>query len=131
MFGAYVAGLDAGYAFNTWPLMGETFYPAGAEWMEPALRNFADNPVTVQFVHRWLAFVVAGLAVALAVRAWLRGLRIEAAALIGAITAQITLGILTILSGVQIDIAVAHQGMAVMLLASMLTTGHRLGEAPV
>jgi len=128
MFGAYVAGLDAGYAFNTWPRMGESFYPAGAEWMQPALRNFADNPVTVQFVHRWLAFVVAGLAVALAVRAWLRGLRIEAAALIGAVTAQITLGILTILSGVKIDIAVAHQGMAVMLLAALLTSGHRLGE---
>jgi len=128
MFGAYVAGLDAGYAFNTWPRMGESFYPAGAEWMQPALRNFADNPVTVQFVHRWLAFVVAGLAVALAVRAWLRGLKIEGAALIGAVTAQITLGILTILSGVKIDIAVAHQGMAVILLAAVLTSGHRLGE---
>jgi len=130
MFGAYVAGLDAGYAFNTWPLMGETFYPAGAEWMQPALRNFADNPVTVQFVHRWLAFVVAGFAIWLGLKAWLRGLRLEAAALIGAVTAQITLGILTILSGVQINIAVAHQAMAVLLLGAMLTAAHRLGEAP-
>jgi cytochrome c oxidase assembly protein subunit 15 len=130
MFGAYVAGLDAGYAFNTWPLMGETFYPAGAEWMQPALRNFADNPVTVQFVHRWLAFVVAGFALWLGLKAWLRGLRMEAAALIGAVTAQIILGILTILSGVQIDIAVTHQGMAVLLLAAMITAAHRLGETP-
>ena len=107
--------------------MGETFYPVGAEWMEPALRNFADNPVTVQFVHRWLAFVVAGLALALALRAWLRGLRMEAAALIGAVTAQIMLGILTILSGVQIDIAVAHQGMAVLLLGAVITASHALG----
>ena len=130
MFGAYVAGLDAGYAFNTWPRMGEDFYPAGAEWMQPALRNFADNPVTVQFVHRWLAFVVAGFALWLGLKAWLRGLRMEAAALIGAVTAQIILGILTILSGVKIDIAVTHQGMAVLLLAAMITAAHRLGETP-
>jgi cytochrome c oxidase assembly protein subunit 15 len=128
MFGAYMAGLDAGYAFNTWPKMGEDWYPAGADWMEPALRNFADNPVTVQFVHRWLAFVVAGFAVAVGLKAWLRGLRMEAAALIGAVAAQITLGILTLLSGVQIDIAVTHQGMAVLLLAAMVTAAHRLGE---
>jgi cytochrome c oxidase assembly protein subunit 15 len=130
MFGAYVAGLDAGYAFNTWPKMGEDWYPAGADWMEPMLRNFADNPVTVQFVHRWLAFVVAGFALAIGLKAWLRGLRTEAAALIGAVTAQITLGILTILSGVQIDIAVTHQAMAVLLLAAMVTAAHRLGERP-
>ena len=129
MFGAYMAGLDAGYAFNTWPKMGEDWYPAGADWMQPALRNFADNPVTVQFVHRWLAFVVAGFAIALGVRAWLRGLRLEAVALIGAVTAQITRGILTILSGVQIEIAVGHQAMAVLLLAAMVTAAHRLGEA--
>jgi cytochrome c oxidase assembly protein subunit 15 len=130
MFGAYVAGLDAGYAFNTWPRMGTDWYPVGADWLQPALRNFADNPVTVQFVHRWLAFVVAGLAVALGLKAWLRGARMEAAALIGAVTAQIMLGILTIRSGVRIDIAVTHQAMAVLLLAAMLNAAHRLGEAP-
>jgi cytochrome c oxidase assembly protein subunit 15 len=129
MFGAYVAGLDAGFAFNTWPKMGEDWYPAGADWMEPALRNFADNPVTVQFVHRWLAFLVAGFALALGFRAWRRGFGLEATALLGAVLAQITLGILTILSGVQLDIAVAHQAMAVLLLAAMITAAHRLGEA--
>jgi cytochrome c oxidase assembly protein subunit 15 len=129
MFGAYMAGLDAGYAFNTWPKMGENWYPAGADWLQPALRNFADNPVTVQFVHRWLAFVVAGFAVALGIRCWARGLRLEAAALVGAVSAQIMLGILTLLSGVQIDIAVSHQAMAVLLLGAMVTAAHRLGEA--
>ena len=128
MFGAYVAGLDAGYAFNTWPKMGDEFYPAGAEWMRPALRNFADNPVVVQFVHRWLAFIVAGVAFRLALTAWLRGFRQESALLAGAVVAQILLGILTLLSGVQIDIAVAHQGMAVLLLGAMVAAAHRLGE---
>jgi cytochrome c oxidase assembly protein subunit 15 len=129
MFGAYVAGLDAGFAFNTWPKMGGEWYPAAAEWLQPALRNFVDNPVTVQFVHRWLAFGVATLALWLAARSWARGLRLEAVALAGAVCAQILLGILTILSGVEIEIAVAHQGMAVLLLAAMVANAHRLGEA--
>ena len=128
MFGAYVAGLDAGYAFNTWPKMGADWYPAGADWLQPALRNLADNPVTVQFVHRWLAFVVAGLAVALALRVFRRGFGLESAALVGAVICQITFGIFTILSGVQIQIAVGHQAMAVLLLAAMVTAAHRLGE---
>jgi heme a synthase len=128
LFGAYVAGLDAGYAFNSWPKMGENWYPAGAEWLRPALRNFADNPITVQFVHRWLAFAAAALLIWLGLRAWLRGLRAEGSALIGTVLAQLLLGILTLLSGVRIEIAVAHQAMAVLLLAATINAAHRLGE---
>ena len=129
LFGAYVAGLEAGYAFNTWPLMGDEWFPAGTPMLEPFLRNLADNPIVVQFVHRWLAFAVAGVAIWLGARAWDRGFRPEAAALIGAVIVQILLGILTILSGVQIDIAVAHQGMAALLLGAMLVAAHRLKAA--
>jgi heme a synthase len=128
MFGAYMAGLDAGYAFNSWPLMGDEIFPAATQWMRPLIRNFADNPVVVQFVHRWLAFVVAALAIWLGTRAWRRGYWQEGALLIGAVSAQILLGILTILSGVEIDIAVAHQAMAVLLLGASVTAVHRLGE---
>jgi cytochrome c oxidase assembly protein subunit 15 len=129
LFGAYVAGLDAGYAFNTWPRMGDEWYPAGADWLQPALRNFADNPIMVQFVHRWLAFVVALAAIWLGLRAWFAGLRWEGGTLIAAVFAQIQLGILTLLSGVRIEIAVAHQAMAALLLAAMVAAAHRLGEA--
>ena len=128
MFGAYAAGLDAGQYFETWPWMNGEFYPAGYEWMQPMLRNFVDNPITVMFVHRWLAFIAAALALWLAAKAWLARLRWEAAMLAGAVIAQIQLGILTVISGVRIDIAVAHQGMAVLLLGAMVTTAHRLGE---
>ncbi|HYI48758.1 MAG TPA: COX15/CtaA family protein [Allosphingosinicella sp.] len=128
MFGAYAAGLDAGRYFGTWPSMNGEFYPAGYEWMRPALRNFVDNPITVIFVHRWLAFIVAAVALWLAVRAWLARRRWEAAMLAGAVVIQIQLGILTVLSGVLIDIAVAHQGMAVLLLAATVTAANRLGE---
>ncbi|WP_206185429.1 COX15/CtaA family protein [Sphingosinicella sp. CPCC 101087] len=128
LFGAYVAGLEAGYAFNSWPRMGDEWFPAEAPMLEPFLRNFADNPVMVQFVHRWLAFVVAALVVWLGTRAWSQGLRSEATMLVGAVVIQILLGILTLLSGVQIDIAVAHQGMAALLLAAVILAAHRLGE---
>ncbi len=128
LFGAYVAGLDAGYAFNSWPKMGDEWFPAETEMYDVLLRNFVDNPIVVQFVHRWLAFVVAAVAIWLGLRAWARGFRQDGAALIGAVLAQILLGILTLLSGVEIDIAVAHQGMAALLLAAMATAAHRLGE---
>jgi heme a synthase len=91
MFGAYVAGLDAGYAFNSWPRMGDHVFPPETAMLEPFLANLVDNPIVVQFIHRWL-------------------------------------GIATLLSGVDIMIAVAHQAMAVLLLAALLITAHRLGE---
>lgn len=128
MFGAYVAGLDAGFAFNSWPKMGGEWFPSGVPMLEPFIRNFADNPIVVQFVHRWLAFLVAAAALWIAARAWARGFRLEAFALAGAVGAQILLGILTLLSGVRIEIAVAHQGMAVLLLGAMITAAHRIGE---
>ncbi|MEA3042062.1 MAG: heme a synthase [Sphingomonadales bacterium] len=128
LFGAYVAGLEAGYAFNTWPRMGEDWFPAGTPMLRPFLANFADNPVVVQFVHRWLAFAVAGVAIALALAAWRARLRGAAAALVAALLIQLLLGILTILSGVEIRIAVAHQAMAVMLLGTVVFAAHRLGE---
>ena len=128
LFGAYVAGLEAGYAFNSWPKMGDEWFPADTPMMAPFLRNFADNPIVVQFIHRWLAFVAGGVAVWLGWRAWARVSWQDGGMLIGAVLVQILLGILTILSGVQIDIAVAHQGMAALLLAALLNASHRLGR---
>jgi cytochrome c oxidase assembly protein subunit 15 len=128
LFGAYVAGLDAGYAYSSWPKMGDEWFPADAPLLEPYLRNFADNPIMVQFVHRWLAFAVAAAAVVLARDAWLRGHRQSACALVAAVTVQILLGIFTLLSGVELWIAASHQGMAVLLLAAALVAAHRLGD---
>ena len=126
LFGAYVAGLNAGYAFNTWPLMGDELYPAAAPWLEPALRNFVDNPITVQFVHRWLAFGVLAMAIVLAVRAKRAGGRRESLFLHAAVGVQIVLGIATLLTGVHLHVAVAHQGMAVLVIAAFLLAAHRL-----
>jgi cytochrome c oxidase assembly protein subunit 15 len=127
MFGAYVAGLEAGYAFNTWPRMGDEWFPSGAPMFEPWLRNFVDNPIVVQFVHRWLAFAVVGGAWVLAASAWRRQLPIHAAAIVLAVTFQVLIGIMTLLTGVETWIAACHQAMAVMLLAIVITVSHRLG----
>lgn len=129
LFGAYVAGLEAGYAFSSWPRMGEQWFPSATPMLEPFLRNFVDNPVMVQFVHRWLAFVAGAAALWVAGRAWNRGFRIEGGALAVAVVAQILLGILTLLTGVRIEVAVAHQAMAALLLCALVLAAHRLGEA--
>ena len=128
LFGAYVAGLEAGYAFNTWPRMGEEWFPSGTPMLEPFLVNFVDNPIVVQFVHRWLAFVVAIAAILLAASAWRAGFKNSATLAVGAVALQIVLGIATILTGVVLWIGVAHQGMAALLLAAILLAAHRLGE---
>jgi heme a synthase len=126
LFGAYVAGLNAGYAFNSWPLMGDELYPAAAPWLEPALRNLVDNPVTVQFIHRWLAFGVLGIAILLALRVKKAGGRRESLLLHAAVGIQILLGIWTLVSGVEFAVAVAHQGMATLVVAAFVLAAHRL-----
>ncbi|HEX8467281.1 MAG TPA: COX15/CtaA family protein [Allosphingosinicella sp.] len=128
LFGAYVSGLDAGYAYSSWPKMGDQWFPADAPLLEPFLRNFADNPIMVQFVHRWLAFAVAAAALVLARSAWRAGHREAAGALVVAVTVQILLGISTLLSGVELWIAASHQAMAVLLLAAALVASHRFGQ---
>nr|WP_314445127.1 COX15/CtaA family protein [uncultured Sphingomonas sp.] len=128
LFGAYVAGLDAGYAFNSWPLMGDEIYPGAAPWLEPFVRNFVDNPVTVQFVHRWWAFAVLVFAVVLARK--LRTIsRKHSIYLHSAIGTQILLGIWTLLSGMNFHVAVAHQATAVLVVASFVAAVHRLSVA--
>jgi cytochrome c oxidase assembly protein subunit 15 len=132
LYGAFVAGLDAGHVFNdgfslnTWPLMGGEVYPSGYDWLQPALRNFVDNPITVQFVHRWWAFVVLAFAVVMARQVKRMGSRRESVILHSVIGVQILLGIATLMTAVDLPVAATHQGVAVLLLGSFLLTGHRI-----
>ena len=128
VFGAFTAGLDAGYAFASWPLMGDALFPANVPMLAPAWTNAVDNPVVVQFIHRWLAFVAAGALVWLAVRARRAGAPGVAAAVVGLVAAQILLGIATLLTGVQIVIAVAHQANAALLLIAAVSAAHVVGR---
>ncbi len=127
VFGAFTAGLDAGYAFSSWPLMGDALFPAGVPMLSPAWSNAVDNPIVVQFIHRWVAFVAAGALVWLALRARAARAGGVAGALVALVVVQILLGIATLLSGVQIEIAVAHQANAALLLIAAVTAAHAVG----
>ncbi|SNS38356.1 cytochrome c oxidase assembly protein subunit 15 [Sphingomonas laterariae] len=127
LLGAFTAGLDAGYAFAEWPTMGGQIFPAGVAFIEPAWRNLVDNPIVVQFVHRWLAWVAAALLLALAWRAHKMGVKGPVHAIATFLVLQIGLGIATLLTGVDIHVAVAHQAVGALLVASVAWTAHRVG----
>ncbi len=128
MLGAFTAGLRAGYAFASWPRMGEEWFPTGG-WTadKPLAANLVDNPVVVQFEHRWWAWAVAGAVFLLALTAWHAGKPARAVVLVAVVATQITLGIATLLSGVDLTIAVAHQATAALLLGATVWAAHGVG----
>lgn len=130
MFGAFTAGLNAGYAFSSWPLMGDSFFPAGVPMVSPAWRNAVDNPVVVQFIHRWFAFIAAAGLVLLARRSIRSGGIVAGRVLIALLVLQILLGISTLMSGVAIGIAVAHQANAALTLIAATFAAHAIGRNP-
>ncbi|MES2494522.1 MAG: COX15/CtaA family protein [Pseudomonadota bacterium] len=126
MLGAFVAGLRAGYAFASWPKMGEEWFPARGWNPALGLANLYDNPIVVQFLHRWWAWVAAIAALAVARAAKKKGAVAPVHAVATFIVLQIALGIATLITGVDLVVAVAHQGVAVLLLACLLWATHSL-----
>ncbi|SFP35092.1 COX15/CtaA family protein [Sphingomonas rubra] len=126
--GALTAGLDAGYAFSSWPLMGDAWFPAGVPMLSPAWTNAVDNPVVVQFIHRWFAFAAAAGLLALAVAVTRAGSRLGFL-VVALVTLQIFLGVATLLTGVEIGVAVAHQANAALLLLATVAAAHIVGRA--
>jgi heme a synthase len=120
--GALVAGLRAGLIYNTWPMIDGQLVPAASQLLfnEPWWRNFFENPLTVQFDHRLLAYALLAVAIwhALDVmRTVPRGAsRQGAIALAAAVTLQAALGVLTLLAQAPLWLALAHQGMAMVVL---------------
>jgi cytochrome c oxidase assembly protein subunit 15 len=117
--GALVAGTRAGYTYQTWPLMDGWLWPSGLWAMEPWLRNFFENTATTQFMHRMVAYALLGLAVwhLVAVRrAGATALAPGAVAVAAALAVQAALGVATLLSGMHILVALAHQAWIVPTL---------------
>ena len=125
--GGFVAGINAGFGFNTWPLMEGALVPPGLMVAEPWWRNMFENALTVQFNHRVLAYVitVAAVAYAYVVRSPTSLL------LLAAITLQVVLGIWTLLWAVPLWLGLAHQGGALLVLTAALWNLHSVlaGEA--
>jgi heme a synthase len=129
LYGAFVAGQRAGYAYNTFPLMAGQWVPDGMLALEPLWRNAFENPTLLQFVHRCLA--IGTLAVVLAgwgfwrFRVTERGQRNALDLLAATALLQVGLGIATLLLHVPVSLGTLHQGGAVVMLSAVLLLGHR------
>lgn len=130
--GALVAGLDAGLTYNTWPLIDGAFVPSAERlwFLAPAWRNFFENDLMVQFVHRMAAYLIWILAILHAVdvaRTSGRGVAMTSAAWIAiVVTLQAAIGITTLLYQAPISLALLHQGMAIVVLTFAVIHAQRL-----
>lgn len=120
--GALVAGLRAGLLYNTWPLIDGHFIPTARDlfFNTPAWRNIFENPLTAQFDHRMMAYAVVIL-VLLHVLDVIRSAadaRPRVLALLAATALQAVLGIATLLLQAPLTLALAHQAMAMIVLAA-------------
>ena len=130
--GALVAGLRAGYVYNTWPLIDGALVPHAADLFSasPQWRNFFENVLTVQFDHRMLAYAIwllAGWHFADVIRhARSEPALLGALALFVALTLQAALGISTLLLVVPLPLALLHQAMAMVVLTVAVLYAERM-----
>jgi cytochrome c oxidase assembly protein subunit 15 len=128
--GGLVAGIRAGYAYNTFPLMNGHFVPPEIFMLEPWHRNFFYNMATVQFDHRLIAWLLM-IVVPLMWWATRRNpvppvARTAANCLLAALALQVTLGITTLLLRVPVALGAAHQGGAVLVFTAAVWLAHAL-----
>jgi len=128
--GGLVAGIRAGLAYNTFPLMNGRVVPPDIFAMEPWYLNFSSNMATVQFDHRLIAWLLALLVPWFWLRvhraALPRRAKLSAHLLLGALALQIALGIATLLLAVPIPLAAAHQAGALLVFSAALFAAHSL-----
>jgi cytochrome c oxidase assembly protein subunit 15 len=134
IWGAFVAGLDAGFIHNHWPLMsdGKLMHETVYIEQQPVIKNFYEGKSGVQFVHRYLAYVVVGFIALI----WYRTRKIQTSslqekglkALLALVFVQFLLGVLTLIYAVPLWLGVAHQIGAFFLLAAMTFTLHRFAK---
>ena len=119
LLGALVAGNQAGLVYNTWPSMNEQFLPR-IDWSNGILAAFTHDQALVQFMHRMNAYVVTACTLAFLVvfssKCQDTGLKVHAAILFVLVAAQATLGIMTLLDGVEFPLALGHQFLAITLV---------------
>lgn len=129
LLGALTAGLRAGYVSNTWPLMNDHFVPEGIQWWGTLWLTLTSDLYLLHFLHRWWAWIVAIALVLMAKRLRAVGAEGLAFAVLAAVAVQIMLGVATVVTGVALPLAVAHQVLGASLLGLTVAAVHRLGEA--
>jgi cytochrome c oxidase assembly protein subunit 15 len=127
VLGAWVAGLDAGLASDTWPLMQGRFVPE-VDWSRGFWWNATHDPFLIHFLHRWWAWVVVGALIILARKVRRQGVRLASIAIHAAFGTQILLGIATVLSGVSLWLAALHQLVGALLVWATTWGVHILGR---
>lgn len=133
--GAMVAGLRAGvvagagwWSWDAWPLMQGSVFPDGIEWAGGAFHALVNDPYLTHFVHRWWAWAVVAVLIAMGRRLKAKHLRLASVAVHSAFGTQVLLGIFTVWSGVTLWIAVAHQLCGALLVAATVWGAHGLGR---
>jgi heme a synthase len=133
IYGAFVAGLKAGLFYNTFPKMGETYFPDTIYSYDSFLKNISENPAGVQFVHRYLAYLV----VIVIMIVWNKASKLSLTPLqkkasnflLGMVLVQFLLGVITIMMTVPVTMGVLHQTGAFFLFTSGLFFIHSLRTA--
>jgi heme a synthase len=119
--GGFVAGLNAGQGYNTWPLMDGKVIPDGLSAMQPLWKNLFENALTVQFVHRLLAYTILIVAIIHAFRTF----SLTSIVLAYFVFVQAALGIMTLLMHVPLGFALTHQATAMIVLAVAVWNLHK------
>jgi len=128
MWGAFVAGLDAGYVASDWPLMQGRFVPDGITWHGSLWATISSDPYLIHFFHRWWAWVTAAVLILLARKAKAAGSRGASIAVNAAVGTQILLGISTVMSGIALPLAVAHQAVGALVVLASSWAAHDVGR---
>jgi len=127
LLGAWVAGLNAGHVASDWPLMQGKLMPDGIDWAAGAAYAFTHDPFLLHFLHRWWAWVVVAALVMLARK--VKSVDRRAASTIHiAFGTQILLGIATVISGMNIVLAVLHQAVGALVVASVTWGANSAGR---
>ncbi len=134
LLGAFVAGLDAGRAFDTWPTYGGAWIPLGLYDLSPWWINHFENHALVHFQHRTVGYVIAMFVVWLYIAMRRAGadkpVRIAGMHVLALTILQIAFGILTVINDVPLAITAAHQIVALSLFGSAVWLMYALPRAP-
>ena len=123
IIGAFVSGMDAGKIYNTWPLMGSSYFPDDSQFIEFLNVSVFNNPSIVQFIHRNLAYLIIGIYIYIlffTIKDRNEIFKMPVIVIGVSLFLQIVLGILTILSGVKILYASLHQINSILIILSTL-----------
>jgi heme a synthase len=130
VWGAFVAGLKAGFMYNTFPLMGGRLVPVDLLALDGVLRNFVHNAAAVQWMHRVLGTVLLLAAAVAALRTLRPDVDERTRRLVvtfgGLVAAQYVLGILTVIYAVPVGLGVTHQAAAMVIFGVWIAWVHHL-----